>query len=88
MICIAQRSTLVLLPSSKHEALRRVLHGLPISPAIQISSVMLRTAATKAVKGHDKLSEQQEVHRLHQAFVSHWCATGHCDLVIFFPVNH
>ncbi len=64
---IAQRSTLVLLPLSKHESLRRVLHGLPIPPAIQISSVRLMTAAaTKPVKPEGKQSEQ-EVHLLHHA---------------------
>ncbi|DBB18116.1 TPA: hypothetical protein ACH3X3_003093 [Trebouxia sp. C0006] len=61
MICTAQRSTLVFLPFSKYEALRRVLHGLPIPPAIQTSSVMLTTAAPiKPVKDHDIQSEQQE----------------------------
>ena len=67
MICITQRSTLVLLPFSKHEALRRVLHGLATPPVIQISSVMLTTAAaTKPVRSHDKQSEQQEVHVLYR----------------------
>ncbi len=90
MICTAQRSTLVFLPFSKHEALRRVLHGLPIPPAIQISSVMLTTAAPiRPGKDHDIQSEQQEVHCLRHALIPHRCATGtgHRELILTFPAN-